>query len=354
MIRKKLKYDDTKLRILIMVLTWLLLDLSCVASANAQQITDMFGRIFLIPDRPQKVYSTSPPVTNLLYAIDPEMLTGINFPVQKIQKKYLNKIMQELPVLGGWFGQANTPNIEMILKTKPDIIVIFKHNAAMSSIVDDTMRTIPIPVIYVTLNSLSDYPEAMLYLGKVLGRETRAKKLAAYARSTLAEISILSRSIPQKQRVSVYYAEGIDGLSTECDSSLHAELINLVGGRNVHRCLMRSLYGMEKVSMEQVMLYNPEVILAIEPAFYRSVFSDPRWKSIKAIKDKRVYLIPREPFNWFDRPPSFMRFLGAKWLANLLYPDHYKPDMIKESQQFFRLFLGVDVSKNDMNQIIYP
>jgi len=280
------------------------------------------------------------------------MLAGLNFPVREWETRYLRKNMQDLPILGGWFGQAAVPNLEMILKVNPDIVVTSKYDSAMSRKVDEIMKKMPMPAIHVTLNSLPDYPGAFSYLGRVLGRKARGEELAACTRGTLSQMSALAASIPAKQKVSVYYAEGVDGLSTECDSSPHAELIPLAGGRNVHHCRAGDLMGLEKVSFEQVMLYNPEVILVMENTFYRKIFSDPLWQRIKAVRNKRVYLIPNQPFNWFDRPPSFMRFLGARWLAGVLYPDKYRVDMVKETQDFFKLFFAVNLGPQEARALI--
>ena len=65
-------------------------------------------------------------------------------------------------------------------------------------------------------------------------------------------------------------------------------------------------------------------------------------------------MIPNQPFNWFDRPPSFMRFLGAKWLANLLYPERYRIDAAEATQEFFRLFLDVRLSARETHEILKP
>lgn len=86
---------------------------------QARDIVDMFGKRVSIPDRVQRVYSASPPVTYMLYAIDPTVLAGLNFPVREWEKKYLRKEMQSLPVLGGWFGQGDTPNMETVLRQTP-------------------------------------------------------------------------------------------------------------------------------------------------------------------------------------------------------------------------------------------
>jgi len=320
--------------------------------SHGREIIDMFGRKFQIPDCPKRVYGTSPPVTYMLYAIDPAMIAGLNSPLRASERRYLSNHMQELPVLGGWFGQGNTPNLEMILKVNPEIVITSKHNSATDDRIDKTMKTMPMPVVNVTLNTLSDYPGAFLYLGQVLGRRARAEELASYARKMLSEMAVLAASIPAQKRALVYYAEGVDGLSTECDLSQHSELISLVGGQNVHRCQAGNHYGMEKITFEQLMLYNPEVILVLEKTFYEKVFSDPRWQLIKAVRNKRVYLIPNQPFNWFDRPPSFMRLLGAKWLANILYPKSYHINIVKETQQFYKLFLGVNLTIEEAERLV--
>jgi iron complex transport system substrate-binding protein len=100
------------------------------------------------------------------------------------------------------------------------------------------------------------------------------------------------------------------------------------------------------------MLYDPDVILVMENLFYDRVFSDPLWRRLRAVRNKKVYLIPGQPFNWFDRPPSFMRLLGVKWLANLLYPKHYSINMVKETKMFFKLFLGVELKQQEARNIL--
>ncbi len=326
--------------------------LALATQSQAKEITDMFGRKFSIADRPKKVYSASPPMTNLLYAIDPSMLAGLTVPVREWEKKYLDKRMLSLPVLGGWYGQGNTPNIEMVMKVMPEVIVVQNFCSSSNASVNETvLKAVPSPLVSVKISTVLDYPEAILYLGRLLGREQRAKKLAAYAQKTIADIKGFTAGMPEEKKVSVYYAEGMNGLNTDCDTSMHTELINLTGGRNVHRCKNRDMFGMEKISFEQVMLYNPDVIIVFENAFYRTVLTDTRWQHIKAVRDKRVYLIPNQPFNWFDRPPSFMRLLGAKWLANLLYPERYRIDIVKEVREFFRLFLGVELTAEEAERL---
>jgi len=44
--------------------------------------------------------------------------------------------------------------------------------------------------------------------------------------------------------------------------------------------------GMERLSMEQVMLINPDVIVTLDFSFASGVYKNPLWQDIKAIKEK--------------------------------------------------------------------
>jgi iron complex transport system substrate-binding protein len=321
--------------------------------AGAKEITDMTGCKVVVPDSINKIYVPSPYGSYLMYSVDPTLLIGLNLSHNE-DKRFLPKAAQDLPVLGGFAGQGQQSNLEVVLKAKPDLVLMWSaRRSAVQGKADQTLKQLNLPMVYAVAESLNDYPDVYLFVGKLLGREERTKRLSAYFQKTLSEVKAVINRVPKEKRPGVYYAEGVDGLSTECNDSIHVELLQLAGDTDVHRCRTTSHRGMEKVSLEQVMLYDPDVIVAQEKVFYDSVLKDPKWRNVKAVRDGRVYLIPRTPFNWFDRPPSFMRILGLKWLMNSLYPDEYRINIVKEAREFYRLFLDVDVTEGEMRKIIY-
>jgi iron complex transport system substrate-binding protein len=95
--------------------------------AFAREITDMTGRKVSVPDTITKVFGSAPPITYLIYAIDPNLLAGLNMPLAKVDQPYLNPVVHQLPVLGGWHGQGRTPNIEMLLNVKPDMTLLWAN-----------------------------------------------------------------------------------------------------------------------------------------------------------------------------------------------------------------------------------
>ena len=339
-----------RLRFLFLVLV---LGAMCAVSAQAREFVDMAGRSVTIPDKGTKIFCASPPPLYLLYALDSSLAAGLNFAFTAQETTYLRPEFLNLPVLGGWFGQGQTPNLETVMAVKPDFILAwYWHKGAANDVIEKTAKTLGLPVVYVRLDTLEQYAQAFEFLGQILHREERGQTLARETRRMLAEVQPVVSAIPEEKRTSVYYAQGVDGLKTECDTSVHAELINLAGGKNIRSCQARDSFGMESVSVEEILNADPEVILAKESSFAKAARTSPIWNHVRAVRNDRVLLIPSTPFNWFDRPPSFMRILGLCWLTNQLYPDRYPKNMVTETRNFYRLFLDVNLSEAQAREVL--
>ena len=109
---------------------------------------------------------------------------------------------------------------------------------------------------------------------------------------------------------------------------------------------------MERISMEQVLAADPQVLVVQEKELMGQVYSDARWQGVRGVRDKRVYLIPRSPFNWFDRPPSYMRYIGIQWLMKSLYPGDYRVDLVAQTRSFYRLFFRLELSDEQIREIL--
>lgn len=309
----------------------------------AKTVTDMEGQAVTVPEAPKRVYTLSPPDTLLVYAVAPCLLAGWNYPLPGTAAPYLAPCVRGLPVLGGFFGQAMTPNKESLVKAAPDLVVSGTM-AKPHREFENFFAALHIPVVHIDSESPAEYPKDFRFLGEVLDRKARGEALAAYAEATLADLRQGLATIPENKRLTVYYAEGGDGLYTDGRGSLHTFVLDLAGGINVHPTPQSRRYGMDKVTMETVIGYAPQVILVQDAACRDMILRSPVWKTIPAVQQGRVYLIPDRPLGWFDRPPSFMRLLGVKWLANLLYPETFPYDMVRETRRFMKLFLEKDLT----------
>ena len=341
-----------KNRVIVSIFFYLTFFVFLAGTVNAREITDMAGRKVIVPDVITKVVAPSPYGFAMLYSVAPEKMVGLMSPWKDEDKQFLDPIVHNLPVIGKGKGT------DALVQAKPDVIIVWgdrKNPIHQPS--EEKFGKLNIPYVYVTagdLADLTDYPAAYEFLGKLLGKEEHTAREAAYCRKALDEVETTMKEIPQNQRPKVYLAEGPDGLKTECDDSLHVHLLKLAGDVDVYRCHTSCHVGMEPVSLELVVKYDPDVIFVQDKGFFDKVLKDPAWGTIKAVKEGRVYLIPKVPFNWFDRPPSFMRILGLKWVMHCLYPKEYKVDLIKETQAFYSLFLNVAISADDAGRLITP
>jgi iron complex transport system substrate-binding protein len=90
-----------------------------------------------------------------------------------------------------------------------------------------------------------------------------------------------------------------------------------------------------QVSIEQVLRWNPDVVMTIDPNFYTLARDHPLWRELPAIKAGRLHLAPNVPFGWIDFPPSINRLIGLRWLARILYPDAFPEDLRPIVRDFY-------------------
>lgn len=328
--------------------------ISPVFADNTRTITDMVGRSVTIPTEIHSVLGTAPPTTEAVYMIKPDVLVGINFDLKN--SSYVPAKYKSLPNVGGQ-QMGSKLNYETFQSMKPDI-VLYGFDPALggspADIEDVQTRLNPIPVVACAdSTNATNYGPEIKFLGTLLGAEDRANSLNKFYDDIYEKVTTTVASIPDDQKKKVYYAEGPDGLKTDPTSSPHGQLISVCGGTNVAEVNQGTSGGMSPVSIEQVVSWNPDVIVAGDSKFYKSVLSDPNWKDITAVKNKQVYLIPNQPFGWIDRPPGVNRIIGIPWLAKVLYPDKFTDinlnSMIKE---FYTDFMNYDITDTEVNTII--
>ncbi len=321
-------------------------------------VTDMAGRQVVVPKKIHKVLAMSPMGTILVYTLDPSLLAGWNYAPDPGERAMLLEQYRDLPVLGGWFGKDNVGNLETIIKAQPDVLISMGDPLAQTSALR-VQEQIRIPV-YILDGTLEHLPEAYLKAGELLGTEARAALLANECRKTLREIGEKVSAIPPAKRRRYYYAEGLKGLETEPAGSAHSEALNFAGGINVAATTEQKGYGHSPVSFEQVLQWNPDIIItgydhSSSPGqFYRSVESDERWSHLDAVRKHEIFESPQYLYSWIDRPPSANRIIGLKWLANLFYPDVFRYDMRSETRKFYAAFYHIQLSDAQLDQLLAP
>jgi iron complex transport system substrate-binding protein len=321
------------------------------------QLTDMLGRNVSVPAQINTVLATSPPVTNIVYMLAPDKLEGWNSNLTADSKKYMPEKYQNLPVVGGWFGTTKG-NPETFISMNPSLIlddVSVSRNSTSAEQINDMQQKMGSISVVAVLSStnVTNYTPSIQFIGKILNKENQANKLVSFYDNVSKTVTSTVSTIPEDQKVRVYYAEGTAGLQTDPSGSSHSQLINLCGGINVAQVPVKQGMGMSDVSMEQVLAWNPEVIITNNKQFYSSVYSNSSWKDVKAVQDKRVYLTPLSPIGWFDRPPGVNTIIGIPWTAKVLYPDKFQNMNITSlTKEFYSEFYHYNLTDDDIKDLL--
>ena len=306
-----------------------------LAHAADRRVGDATGRQVAVPEKIQRVYAAGPPASVFVFALAPSKLIGWTRAMRPQEEIFLPKQYWNLPELGRLTGRGNTTNVEVLLTAKPDLIVDVGSTApTFVSLAERVQEQTAIPYLLYD-GSFAKTAQTFRDLGAVLGEEARGKQLAAYIDKTLTDIRAKIATIPVDKRPRVYYARTPTGLQTAVQGSINVEVLDLLGAVNVAG---QGSGGLTNVSLEQVLGWNPDVIVTTDLNFYANVYQDARWASLAAVKARRVYLSPHLPFGWFDFPPGPNRVVGLHWLAQILYPTLFKDDLRPKVAEFYKLF----------------
>ena len=311
--------------------------------------TDSAGRQVELPRNIERISPTGPLAQVVLITLCPDKLAGLASGISDRQFNYVDKKYEDLPVFGNFY--ADTLNLESVIHAAPQVIIdIGESKPNNNDDLDGIQERTGIPTIFIQME-LQSMANAYKTLGEVTGEAAQAQKLIDYISKTLTETEEKIAAIPREDRVKVYYGLD-DGLSVMVGGTVHTDVIDFAGGLNVAEIEQTVRGGSSIISMEQLMLWDPDVVLFVPGSIYETVGTLVEWSELNAIKTGRVYEIPEGPYNWMGRPPSVNRILGVKWLSNLLYPDVFRYDMMAEAREFYKLFYHCDVTDGQLVELL--
>src|SRR5262249_43329546 len=157
---------------------------------------------------------------------------------------------------------------------------------------------------------------------------------------------------PPETRPHVYYARGADGLTTALPGSPAGEAIDESGAINVAAALGRG--GEVTITRDQLLQWNPEIILVEHRSFFDAVQRNPGWRRLAAVKNKRVYLEPDNPFGWIEDPAGINRLIGLYWLSSLFYPDATQEDLRATACDFYDKFYEIELTNAQLEAMVRP
>jgi iron complex transport system substrate-binding protein len=316
--------------------------------AAAKPFTDSAGRQVDIPSPVRRVFPAGPPASVTLFTVAPEKMLGWTRTPSEAARPFIPKRYAELPEIGRLTGRGSTVNLENVVKLAPDLILdVGNTTETYVSLANRVQAQTHIPDVLIA-GHLAQTPQTLRILGGLLEVQQRAETLAGYAEAVLSQVQKQIEKIPAAERPSLYIARGPHGLESAVAGSIGSEVVDLVGARNVVG-KEAGPHTIVDVSPEQVLAWQPEVILTIDRRFHAAIRTDPVWRQLKAVQAGHVHFVPDLPFSWLDDPPAPNRLIGLSWLGKLLYPASFPQDIRAEARRFYALFYQQEPSDKQLD-----
>ena len=337
-----------KIIILFLILSLLLCACGPAGTPSAgetQEFTDSTGRTVTLPASITKIAISGPLSQIYILPLAGDLLVGVSTAYAEDAQRYLPAYIYEKAEIGQLYGGKGEMDLEALLSAAPDVVIdIGEPKKTTAEDLAALTEQTGIPFIHIDA-TVATAPEAYRTLGKLLGREEKAEELAVWCEDTYAMIAAMMAKVDADgARKTLLYCLGDKGVNVIAQGSFHAETINLMSNNlAVIEEVVSSGAGNE-VDLEQILLWNPDVLIFAPDSCYDDVSASEQWQSLGAVDRGEFYKTPSGPYGWLSSPPAVQRYLGMLWLGELLYPDYTEYDLQEKVTEYYKLFYGCDLT----------
>lgn len=323
---------------------------SAASSAGPAIFTDDAGREVEVPASITKVAPSGAMAQMFVMALAPDLMVSIAAEYGENEGRFIAEEVRSLPVIGAFYGDENL-NLEEIAALGAQVVVdIGEGKKNIVEDMDSITSATGIAAVHIDA-ATATAGEAFRSLGRLLGREERAEELAKYCDETYALVQDIMQQVGEENKVSALYLLGDSGLNVIATGSFHAEAMNLLTNNLAVVDDPSSRGTGNETDLEQIMLWNPDVIFFGPDSIYDEAGQDATWKQLKAIESGSYYEVPYGPYNWMGTPPSINRYLGMLWGAKLLYPQQATYDLQQKVVEYYSLMYGHELTQQEYDEL---
>ncbi|MCH5583365.1 ABC transporter substrate-binding protein [Shimazuella sp. AN120528] len=264
-------------------------------------LKDQAGNDVTISKIPERIVSLVPSDTEILFAIGAGkkvvgVTTNDDYP----------KEVKNLPKVGDM-----TINAEKVVALKPDIIFASALNGKETI---DKLKKLGLTVFVLDANSIKGVYQSIDLAGQITNQLHQSDQLIGNMEAEKLQV-FREVAKAKKDRPVKVWLESDPSLYTAGKGTLLNELVTIAGGDNV----AKNLNGWPQVSSEQVVTWNPDVIVSMY-GDTSTIRNRAGWNTINAVKEKKITAIDPDIVS---RPgPRIIEALHQ--LAKTFYPGQVK------------------------------
>ena len=326
------------------------------AMNSSKLITDLAGRPVAIPEQVKTIVALNGSLRYVVYlqAADlvigvegieknKNLLNGTNFQSRISGRPYqaaIYSLIERLPLVGEG-GPGKLPDLEVLLKLHPDLVLTFEPEVA--ELVQNKTGLPSVVLSYAGTNGV-DFPEikkSLAFLGQLVGREKRAEEINRFIDECESD---LRHRTSEVKPVSVY----IGGISARGAHGLTSTEINYppllwLTAINVADELKQK--GHVFIDKEKLLAWDPEYIFldAAGLTLINENYLKNRsyYEHLSAVRQNKVFTV--FPFNFY-RTNLEVLIANAYFIGQTIYPDRFSDvEPEKMARKIIKEFVGAEV-----------
>lgn len=312
---------------------------------NTRTVVDITGAEIAIPEKVEKIINLNPFGCQIMLGIGlKDYLVGIS--QDTFETEWLEVMCPESKTIPTYSDETAA---EALLAANAD--VVFSQDPDVAA----DLRSKGVCCITFAYLTLDDYKFNMNLLGEILGGDAKVKtdRYLDYLNGKITNVqeTISSKTI-EKETMHYINANGDKGFyKTSGKDSTTDYCAKLCGIELAAAALID--FPTSKVDAEALLATNPDNVIIggkYQHVIYDELLQAEEWKNISAVKNENVYKIPMGFAAW-DRY-SLETALFIPWMASVIYPEHYQFDAVKEIRDFYKTFMGYELTEEQAQYMI--
>ncbi|MCJ7721656.1 cobalamin-binding protein [Candidatus Bathyarchaeota archaeon] len=271
-------------------------------------MADGYSYVTDLTVHPERIVSLSPSNTEILFAIGAgDKVVGVtdhcNYPAELEAKIETDEIAR----VGGYWN----PSVEAIVDLKPDLVLVStaqctvktnncKTNCSrrceLTTKVANRLKSLGLNVLTLSPHSMDNVLDDLLLMGNVTGNSAQASDLVETLKHKINAVVANSKTLPHEP--TVYFEVWNSPYISVNSKTWIGNLINLAGGKNIFE---DAVSEWPVICPEDIIQRNPDIIVfpVIHgvPRFwgsFKAVKKRLGWENITAVRDGRLYEVPRD------------------------------------------------------------
>ena len=216
----------------------------------------------------------------------------------------------------------------------------------------DKLTELGIPLVNCMFKTFDEMEQSITLTAQVFGGDAPAiaEKYNAELEQTVADIKAKTDELSDEDRPSVLHGNSVYTFNLDGTGTIIDDWIGVAGGKNANT---ESTTGNAKAqfSLEQIIDWNPDVIITGKADEVDQILNDPDWASITAVQNGAVYVNPKGVFGW-DRY-GVEELLQVQWAAAQLHPELFGDIQIEDKvKAFYKDYLRYDLTDAEVEAIL--